>query len=217
MMPASSASAVVSGQVDTFEDGTTQGWVVALLGAPHPAPPTNVASGGPAGSDDNYLLVTAVGGAGAGSKLSVINPAQWTGNFIMAGIGFIEMDLNNFGPSDLSLRVLFEDPMGGPPANIAFSSDAIVLPAGSGWTSVIFPVSLADLTAGQGDGAAALMNTTAMRIFHNPLPASPGPAVEALLGIDNIEALPPIPAPSALVLASLGVLTLLSRGRRGKR
>ncbi|MBM3727132.1 MAG: hypothetical protein FJW40_17130 [Acidobacteria bacterium] len=39
--------AVSVGQIDTFEDGTTQNWLVGLLGAPHPAPPANMA-GGPA-------------------------------------------------------------------------------------------------------------------------------------------------------------------------
>ena len=33
------ASALTIGQVDTFESGTTQGWVVSLLGNPNPAPP----------------------------------------------------------------------------------------------------------------------------------------------------------------------------------
>ena len=57
---------VTAGQVDTFEGGTTQGWVV---GDPsHPAPPTNIATGGPAGAGDNYLQLTAVGGGAAAER-----------------------------------------------------------------------------------------------------------------------------------------------------
>ena len=43
------ASAITLDQVDNFEDGTTQGWLVGLLGAPHPAPPANIPDGGPLG------------------------------------------------------------------------------------------------------------------------------------------------------------------------
>jgi hypothetical protein len=56
---ASSSWAVTVGQVDTFEDGTTQGWVAGVLGAVHPVPPAN-ALGGPAGANDNYLLLTSL-------------------------------------------------------------------------------------------------------------------------------------------------------------
>jgi hypothetical protein len=73
------ASPVTLGQIDTFEDGTTQNWLVGLLGAPHPAPPVNVPTGGPAGVDDNYLLLSAIGGVGAGNRLTAINVSQWGG------------------------------------------------------------------------------------------------------------------------------------------
>ena len=134
------AIAVTVGQIDTFEDGTTQNWLVGLLGAPHPAPPVNVPTGGPAGLDDNYLLLTAVGGQGPGNRLSVINVAQWSGDYISAGINAITMDMNNLGSTDLYLRLLFADPLGGPPTNLAFSKDAIFLAAGGGWTSMVFPI-----------------------------------------------------------------------------
>ena len=65
----SQASGAVIGQVDNFEDGTTQGWVVGLLGAPSPAPPQNIPNGGPLGAGDNYLQLTSVGGSGAGNRL----------------------------------------------------------------------------------------------------------------------------------------------------
>ena len=85
------------------------------------------------------------------------------------------MDLNNFGPAALDVRLLFEDlaPGFGPPINQAVSTNAVHLPALSGWTSVEFGVTAADLTAILGTASDALMNTDLLRIFHNPIAASP--------------------------------------------
>lgn len=90
-------ASLVGGQMDTFEDGTTQGWGRGGVrpGSNVPTPivtPRNVASGGPSGAGDNYLQVTA-DGAGPESHITVINGAQWSGNF--SGISRIEMDLRN--------------------------------------------------------------------------------------------------------------------------
>lgn len=81
-----SAAPISLGQVDTFEDGTVQNWVVGLLGAPHPAPPANIPTGGPGGADDNFMVLTALGGQGAGSRLSAINLAQWAGDYLGGGV-----------------------------------------------------------------------------------------------------------------------------------
>lgn len=122
------ANALSLGQVDDFEDGTTQGWAV---GPPHPAPPANVASGGPAGAGDNYMQLTAIGGASAGSRLAAFNISQWSGDYLAAGITGFSIDLNNLGSTDLSLRLGISD--GGSNAAI---SGAVTLLAGSGWTNV---------------------------------------------------------------------------------
>src|SRR6188768_1871394 len=174
-----SAAPILVGQKDTFEDGTTQGWVVGLLGALSPAPPVNVASGGPAGLNDNYLRLTSVGGSGAGSRLTAINPDQWAGDYLAGGIGAISMDLINLGASDLSLRLLFEDPAAGPPANVAVSTTPIVLGAGSGWVHVTFDIGLVNLTALAGNVSAALSGTTAFRLYHGNLTGFPGPSLVA--------------------------------------
>ena len=114
-LPGAATAQVVAGQTDTFEDGTTQGWVINLLGmGSPPAPPVNVPTGGPAGDGDNYLQLTAVGGAVAGGRLSVINfNGQWAGNYGAAGVAAIEMDLLNTGTSDLFLRLLAGNVPGG--------------------------------------------------------------------------------------------------------
>jgi hypothetical protein len=217
LLPVTPVAAVSLGQSDTFEDGTTQGWMVGLLGSPHPAPPDNIASGGPAGVDDNYLLLTAVGGNGPGSKLSVINLAQWAGDYPAAGVGAILMDVNNFGNSDLSLRLLVADPTGGPPTNLAFSTDPIFVPAQSGWQQVKFPFTASDLTAGSGSVNAALTQATELRIYHStaavfPSPVSPIDPVVVQLGVDNIAAAVPLPA--SLLLVGSGLMCFLGLKRK---
>ena len=161
---------------DNFEDGTTQGWVANLLNmGVHPAPPENVATGGPSGAGDNFLQVTALGGVGNGSRLSVINGSQWAGDYLAAGVTAISVSANNFSNTDLFLRLVFEDPTVGPPMNIAYSADALFLPAGSGWTTLVFPVQPAFLSAGLGDVETALQNTTIIRLYHSEDDNFPNP------------------------------------------
>lgn len=212
-LPAIVQAQLQVGQRDTFEDGTTQGWGV---GPEHPMPPRNIATGGPAGADDNFLLLSALGGPGAGGRMSVINAAQWTGNYRAAGIGSISMDLFNFGPNDLFIRLLLADPLMGPPTNAAISSDAIFLAAGGNWTHAVFSLGPDALTAVLGTVNGALTNATELRLFHNPDPFFNGPpdsspTVLANLGVDNIVA---APEPATLWLCASGLLALVAIGRR---
>jgi hypothetical protein len=218
---AGSLPAVTVGQVDTFEDGTTMGWFVP--DPTHPAPPANVPDGGPTGPGDAYLRLTATGLPGAGGRLAVLNESQWSGDYLAAGIKFIVMDVNNFGPDDLDLRLLFEDfdPMvPGPPVNLALSAKAVHVPAGSGWQKVVFPISPADLVLETfGTVIGALMNTDTLRIFHNPDPTFPGPGVgiprvNVVLGVDNIVAA--VPEPGTIPLLAGGILALAAARFRRK-
>jgi hypothetical protein len=194
----SPAWALSVGQRDTFEDGTTQSWIVGLLGAPHPA----------------------IGGGGAGSRLAVVNGVQWAGDFVAAGISGIRMDLNNLGTTDLSLRLLVADPSVGPPANVAFSTAALLLPAGGGWTEAYFPIGPADLTAELGSVTAALHNATQFRLYHGAALDFPGEPIVAALGVDNVTAvdnITPTPEPATAVLLGSGLLALSWRARRSRR
>lgn len=223
---AGEAAAITIDQIDTFEDGTTQGWFAGggPLGGSPPVPPVNVSTGGPTGVGDNFLAVTATGGSGPGSRLVTMNASQWSGDFIAAGIGSISMNVINLGNSDLALRLLFEDPTGGPPTNSAVSHAAVSLAAGSGWQSVVFSILDADLDALTGSVEGALRATTLMRLFHGPDAAFPPTSVTGVLGIDNIRAhggrppttpTTPVPEPSTWALGLVGLLVLT--GARWRR
>lgn len=187
------ALAVVLGQQDTFEDGSLQGWFVGSPG--HPFPPTNVPDGGPRGLGDNYLWIRSVGGGGPGSRLAVINDAQWAGNYTGAGVNTITMSVKNLGDTDLSVRLLFERISGGVLTDYAETKKAALLPVGSGWRNVSFRITPSDLSVLRGSAQKVLGDATQIRIFHNVNLGFPPPPFAGSLGIDNIRArfLGPIP------------------------
>jgi hypothetical protein len=133
------------------------------------------------------------------------------------------MDVRNLGTTDLHLRLVFSDPLVGPPANVAFSTDPILLPAAGDWTSIVFPLGISDLTAGLGSVETALKNATELRIYHSvdpnfPNPANPIPSIVALLGVDNIQARAasvPESVSTGMLLAFGSLGLLLARRRRG--
>jgi hypothetical protein len=211
--------------VDDFEDGTTQGWTVGTGTIPppvNPAPPINVPTGGPAGAGDSFLRLTALGGEGPASRLSVMNLSQWTGDYLAAGITRIAMDVNNFGASDLVLRLLFvnfpDNP--GPPTDIAWTLSPVVVPANSGWFSIEFNLSVTNLFAPVGSPGGALSDVDELRLFHNPEPAFGGPGVGAppvvaSLGIDNIRAaVPESSGTLPLLLLGVGAVGALAHVQR---
>lgn len=213
------AAAVTVGQVDTFDSATLENWGVAFgpFGAVHPAPPVVAPGGGPAGAADAYMLLTAVGGQGAGSRLTAMNAGQWSGDYLAAGVTGLSMWVNNFGGTDLALRLALEDPIGGPPTNFAFSADPFLLVAGSGWTSIEFSLRPGDLIAQLGSAEGALANATVLRLYHGAADGFPGEAIAATLGVDDIRAIGtavPEPATWALLIAGFGMAGAAVRDRR---
>lgn len=202
----------VIGQTDDFEDGTTQDWHINSLGLGGGTGPQNIASGGPAGADDNYMLLTALGGSGGGSRLVANNFfAQWAGNYTGAGISQISVDLRNFNSVDLYVRLFLENPLGGPPTDTAYT-DAFFLPAGSDWMHAVFHIGPYSLNVQSGDAATLLSNVTGLRIYHGTAGPHPPEAIVGTLGVDNITA--QTPEPSTMVLAGLGLLGMAIRRLR---
>src|SRR5690606_13265203 len=187
---ASPAGAVSVGEIDTFSS-SIEGWFAGgVTGNMPPSPPVVIPNGGPGGLGDAYLSITATGGMGAGGRLVAMNGSQWAGDYLAAGVAAIEMDLRNFGTTDLTVRLLFEDPAGGPPTNIAATSFGASVRAGADWTRFRFPIAPSELVALQGDASAALSGSTLIRIYHSVPVAFPGDPIAGNLGVDNIAAIP---------------------------
>jgi len=197
---AAPAMAITLGQVDDFQDGTTQNWEGG-------SNQSNVANGGPDGAGDRYLQVSA-----SNFHLGTRNQVQWVGDYLVEGVDELVFDLNNFGPNAVALRVSLSD------GTTTFTTtNETVLASGSGWVSASFLLSEAELTRTQGTGTLdqTLAGVTNLLLRHDPDPISPpGQAnfVTATIGIDNVTALPE-PRMSLLLAAGLPALAALARLR----
>ena len=185
-------SAVVLGQVDTFQDGTLQNWDAGLGGIEPPFPPVVIPDGGPGGVGDHYMQITGIGGLpNPGSRIAVANrDLQWAGNYLAAGVNVITLSLKNTGATDLVVRLSIGDVQAGtlPPLNIAVTKDSVVLPVGGDWVTATFHVTPSRMAAARGNVPAALTNAGELRIMHNPNPTFPPPTAAGQLGVDNVKA-----------------------------
>ena len=181
---AGAASAIEFGQVDTFDDGTTSGWV---KGGPSELPVTNLPDGGPDGAGDSFIRNESTGGVGPDSRQVFFNRNQWAGDYNTAGVGAITMMVNNLGSTTLYLRVAIEDT--GSTRFCSLVPTAVT--AGSGWTYVEFDLTAASLTrvSGAAGLSAVLDNVRTVRILSAQTnPAWEGDIVESLVGVDQIRA-----------------------------
>jgi hypothetical protein len=167
------------GHIDDFEQGTTADWQHGRENEHEP----RLSDGGPAGAGDDFLQFSSSGESFAGSKLVMFNRGDnWTGDYLAAGVTALEVEMNNFGPTDVTMRFMFEG--NGPQV----FTDGIALPAGSGWQHASFSLNPADLFS-NGDITATLSSVTALWFLHNVEPSHPGLPELASFGIDNLEAI----------------------------
>lgn len=178
-------SQVSTGQIDNFEDGTVQGW---FEGASSPNPPVNITTDGPEGVNDNYLQDNSSGGFGAGSKMVIRNTTQWSGNYTSEGITAIKFNVR-VTTSNLDVRIAMT---GG--GGAISSTNAVTVIAGSGWTSIVIPITVADMQTVTAIGAvngfdiaATLSNCTEFRILSNSSPSYEGESIASRMEIDNVE------------------------------
>jgi hypothetical protein len=206
--------------VDDFEGGPTdlENWT---QGANAPAPNLVNVAGGQTG---RYMQITASGGAGPGSLLTVFNRNQWLGNYIAAGVTAVEMDLfaPATNPQPLTIRVAFKS--GTSQFDSGYSSSnatAFTLPADGQWHHAVFPLT-ADAMSAFGAPAAFntfMTNPAEMRILHATVPHVHGTSITAVVGVDNIRVVP-IPEPAGVLAAAavaVGLARVFVRRRRAGR
>ncbi len=218
VLAASPASALSLGQVDTFFDGAggNLNWVNGASQV------SVVGSGGPGGAGDAYLQVTSNGGSGAGSRLVAQNYqvlpsfiSQWVGNYIATGVNGISFDLLNQSAVTLTIRLAFKTDTGQTASG--YLSQAITIAPGGSWQHFSIAITPGTMTAIGGPAAYSTFfagNFTELR-FINETGSSTlnGDPVVAVLGIDNITA---VPEPTTLALGAVGLVYLGSRVLRRK-
>lgn len=185
------AVAILPDETDLFADGTTEGWQQGVTSGTNPS---NIPTGGPAGTGDNYLQVVSTGSGGPGGKMVVLNRAQWTGDYNALGPEFtISMDLANFGAQALSIRVGLEGvvaiptPEGTLPRFV--STTPFALPADGVWRQATFVLSATEMTQVDGSGTLSdvLDDVAELRILSASSASWRGDQVAATLGVDNIQ------------------------------
>lgn len=199
-------SASLVGRVDAVTIGDVDAFTVDLEGWSQGRGPsggsglTRVANGGPGGSGDPFMQIVAdAAGSHRGIVAFNLSPG-WTGDYLQAGVTAISMSVNNSGPADLQLRLALGTSAAPENAGAWLASTSpVALPAGSGWTSIQFPLAAAGLTLVQDDGSGAyeivMSNVTALRLVHSATPANRGSSITATLGVDNIQSLGIAPIP----------------------
>lgn len=193
------------GQVDTFQDGTTDNWQTGRAGQPQ-----NIASGGPAGASDAFMEMISTGTGGPGSKPVVLNRAQWAGNYLAAGITEVDIDLKNLGNTPLSMRWVMQPQIGASSGYV--SATAFALPADGAWHHAAFLIDSAHLTGVDGPPAlsSVLANVQEARIVSSVSPDTGGDTIAATIGVDNVRA---VPEPAVAALLCLAAPALLRRTR----
>ena len=204
---AATPGSITLDHVDDFQAGTVYGWGGG-------SGPVNQATGGPGGSGDRYLELSA-----NNSFLGTFNGFHWSGDYLSEGVSQVEMDLSNFGPGAISLRVVLFTPgceSGAGACTAWTSTNPTALASGSGWVTAAFSLEETQMTRVLGSESFddSLQNVERLLIRHDdgtPDPPGTGPFVTATLGLDGVTALP---EPSGPIGLGAGIATLLALRRR---
>jgi hypothetical protein len=185
LLAAAPATAITLGQVDDFEDGTTMNW----RGNGNVS---NVADAGPLGAGDNAMRVDSFDKFVTVNDLSFPSgaPTQWAGNYTMAGVTEISLDVRNPNPFVLNLRLGLSN--GSPQSSgggATYVTDyAIDVPADNVWHNVIFSTTADDIVPSNSNdeippigAAAVLASVYQLRILHNTVAGE-------FIGEDNMPA-----------------------------
>lgn len=194
-LAAPSFGGVLPGEIDDFEDGTTENWghgqATGLV--------VNVPDGGPGGVGDNYLRVTSTGTSGPGSRMLVLNRAQWIGDYTAVGPAVeISMMLKNEGPApgvvglaDLHVRlgVTNEIPELLGTFGEYVSTTAVDVPADGAWHPASFLLDTGSMTSVGGTDplATVLAAVTELRIISAASPDWIGDVISNRMGVDAIS------------------------------
>ncbi|MEM8955842.1 MAG: hypothetical protein AAGD22_16930 [Verrucomicrobiota bacterium] len=195
------ANATISlGLINDFQDGTTQGWAGGSNS------PINIADGGPLGSGDSFLQ---------------IQPNTFFASFNLLISGAVDPGVTGFtvdlmAPQNnvdtLELRLVIFGP-GSSTGTRYTSATPTVIPNDGIWRNYSFSLLEPDLALpGGGDSYANVIADVNRIMFrHDPgAPDSGGTFANAVLGVDNLTA---VPEPSALNLLLLAAIPLLRRRR----
>jgi hypothetical protein len=183
--PAVMAQPILLGQIDTFQDGSTNNWT----NGPLFPDPVNVPNGGPQGVGDRFLQVTS-GGLGNPPRITTFNVTQWTGNYISAGVTQVEMDLRNFTGSALQMRWALRQVNGNQFTPGYVSTVPFNLPPDGQWHHAVFLLDTASLTPINNPAPLSTFLTTVGegRMLHSVTPSLLGEAGSFQFGVDNILA-----------------------------
>jgi hypothetical protein len=195
LLSTASAFGVTIGQSDTFQSGLDN-WQGGAGGF------AVVPNGGPAGAGDQYLQISS-GSSPLPPRLTAINDSQWLGNFTAAGVTAVAMDLLNSGSTSLPLRIAIREAAGGSATAGYASTTPFNLPSDALWHHVVFNLNAASLSGFNSPQPLAvdLANVKDFRILASSAPSGVGDMAAAVVGADNVTA---VPEPSALVLIVAG-------------
>lgn len=210
--------------VQAVTNTTTSTFITSLDGW-EPNSPWTSSTVGAIVPGNPFLRITPNGIGGRGSRMITFNPtADWTGDYIGAGVTGIRMDVANRAGSDpLDLRIVIGN-NGNPQQSGGtwwISDSAITIAAGTDWTTYYMPLGENDLNRvgnllgelGTDSYADTFSDVKNIRILSSTVGQSPiGDLFVGDVGIDNITL---VPEPRQIALG-FGLLAMIVAMRRRK-